>query len=94
MELGIRKKEKNFSTSLGRKKERLMCPVCYDLPSGEIFSCSNQHMICSDCLPQLVNNICPSCREALGGRPRRHAFAEADVRELNLLMEMTRRVPH
>ena len=87
------KKEREELLNLIReKKERLMCPVCYELPSGEIFSCSNQHMICSDCLPQLVNNICPTCREALGTRPRRHAFAEAGVRELNLLLEMTNRV--
>lgn len=74
------------------KKERLMCPVCYDLPSGEIFSCSNQHVICSVCLPRLVGNICPTCREALGTRPRRHAYAEDGVRELNRLLETTNRV--
>lgn len=74
------------------KKERLMCPACIDLPSGKIFCCSNQHVICSTCLPRLVGNTCPSCREALGARPRRHIHAEAGVRELQRLREVVNRI--
>jgi len=70
----------------------LKCPVCLHLPTNVIFSCSNQHIICSGCLPRLVDNTCPFCREALGARPRRHAFAEAGVRELSLLREVANRV--
>jgi len=83
-------KEKEELFNLMKKKEELLeCPVCTDLPSGEIFSCSNQHVICSGCLPQLVGNTCPTCREDLGVRPRHHIFAEAGVRELRLLREVT-----
>jgi len=90
-----RDKEERISQALqlganvADKEEMLKCPACLNLPTNVIFSCSNQHIICSGCLPQLVGNTCPTCREDLGVRPRHHIFAEAGVRELRLLREVT-----
>ena len=42
--------------------ERLQCPVCY-LPilKGQISTCSNGHIVCNTCKPQL--QCCPVCRD-------------------------------
>ena len=34
-------------------KEKLECPICFDLASAPIFCCLEQHLICSDCLPKV-----------------------------------------
>merc|ERR1711860_211756 len=41
------------------------CPVCFELMSApkRIFSCSNDHYICSLCLTDPKIMICPQCRE-------------------------------
>ena len=41
------------------------CPVCFELMSSpkRIFSCSNDHYICSMCLTDPKISSCPQCRE-------------------------------
>ncbi len=45
--------------------EEYDCPVCLELMSApkHIFACSNDHMLCSDCLKNNRINNCPICRE-------------------------------
>ena len=44
--------------------ERFQCPVCFELMKGplQIYSCSNDHFICSTCLNKPIM-ICPICRD-------------------------------
>ena len=41
------------------------CPICFELMSSpkRIFSCSNDHYICSICLTDPKLEACPQCRE-------------------------------
>ena len=41
------------------------CPVCLDIMSSpiRIYSCSNDHFICSKCLTKPKLTTCPQCRE-------------------------------
>ena len=45
------------------------CPVCFELPSGEVFQCRNGHLLCAECLQQHRNtarrNTCPTCRVSM-----------------------------
>lgn len=40
--------------------EQLKCPICYEVPSAEIFQCKNGHTICNRCLASVQQ--CPQCR--------------------------------
>ena len=35
------------------KEEELECPVCFEIVSPPIFTCSDLHLICSDCRPKV-----------------------------------------
>ena len=54
----------SFNTLESQVKEEFTCPVCKELmlPPLQIFSCSNDHFICSVCLDQVIE--CPICRES------------------------------
>ena len=41
------------------------CPVCFEvmIPPKRIYSCSNDHYICSLCLTDTKMKACPICRE-------------------------------
>ena len=41
------------------------CPVCFEImmPPKRIYSCSNDHYICSLCLTDTKMKACPLCRE-------------------------------
>ena len=41
------------------------CPVCFEVmvPPKRIYSCSNDHYICSLCLTDTKMSACPLCRE-------------------------------
>jgi len=42
-------------------REELCCPVCLEeLKNGEIFQCSDGHLICPGCKPKVLS--CPICR--------------------------------
>jgi len=68
---------------IAAKVEELECPVCLTTCSPPIYTCSNQHLLCSTCRPQLTT--CPVCRVVLGDELRVHRWAERDARELDQL---------
>jgi len=44
-------------------KDRVECPVCYDIPrSGPVPICPNGHIVCSKC----KRDACPTCRTLMG----------------------------
>ena len=55
------KKDDNQQTKL----EHFECPVCMEVMEAplQIFSCTNGHLICSDCLKSGSLTACPMCRE-------------------------------
>ena len=54
----------HFDNQIESMKEKLECPICFDLASAPIFCCLEQHLICSDCLPKvkrfLIKNLANS----------------------------------
>jgi len=77
--LELQQVEKRIAT----KTAELECPVCLNTCSPPIYTCPNQHLVCSTCRPQLTT--CPECRVDLGGQVRVHRYAERDARELDQL---------
>ncbi|XP_052753930.1 uncharacterized protein LOC113522990 [Galleria mellonella] len=59
----------------------LQCPVCYEIPSGQIFQCNEGHHVCGRCKVRL--DMCPVCRALFFGT-RNYAMEEliANVRKL------------
>ncbi|XP_031784129.1 uncharacterized protein LOC100679077 [Nasonia vitripennis] len=45
----------------------LQCPVCWELPSGLIFTCMKGHHICEHCQTKDGLNVCPSCESNFNG---------------------------
>lgn len=44
--------------------EMLECPACLDYPrSKPIFSCSNGHIVCSECRKNIKTESCPLCKD-------------------------------
>ena len=50
--------------------ESLVCPVCLDLPSGEVHQCFEGHCFCASCWNRLDPHRCPSCRDWLPNKNR------------------------
>jgi hypothetical protein len=43
--------------------------VCKVIPiNGPMHQCKNGHIVCNLCKPQLLNNLCPTCRDPIVGR--------------------------
>lgn len=59
----------------------LQCPVCYEIPSGQIFQCNEGHHVCGRCKMRL--HVCPVCRALFFGT-RNYAMEEliANIRRL------------
>lgn len=59
----------------------LQCPVCYEIPTGQIFQCNEGHHVCGRCKARL--DVCPVCRALFFGT-RNYAMEEliANVRKL------------
>ncbi|XP_026323641.1 uncharacterized protein LOC113232942 [Hyposmocoma kahamanoa] len=59
----------------------LQCPVCYEIPAGQIFQCNEGHHVCGRCKMRL--DVCPVCRALFFGT-RNYAMEEliANVRKL------------
>ncbi|CAH0722535.1 unnamed protein product, partial [Brenthis ino] len=59
----------------------LQCPVCYEIPSGQIFQCNEGHHVCGRCKMRL--DVCPVCRALFFGT-RNYAMEEliANFRKL------------
>merc|ERR1712130_1098971 len=74
----------NINKKIEDKESDLECPVCLEVSSSPIFSCDEQHIICSDCRPKV--SICPECREPYPDKPRRHRYAEKAAKELEALI--------
>ena len=74
-----------FQRSIQEKESELECPVCLETAGGEIFSCVEQHLVCSQCRPRVVE--CPQCRQLYPPTPIRHRYAEKMVGDLERLRE-------
>ena len=58
---------------IATKLEELECPVCFTTCSPPIYTCPNQHLVCSTCRPHLAT--CPECRVTYGGQMRVHRYS-------------------
>ena len=59
----------------------LACPVCLELPAGEVHQCFEGHCYCVDCYRRLQPRHCPECREPIS-RKNRSRDREARVAAL------------
>ena len=48
----------------------LACPVCLELPAGEVHQCFEGHCYCVDCWRRLQPRRCPECRDPIPLRNR------------------------
>mmetsp|Transcript_23416 Transcript_23416/g.54186 ORF Transcript_23416/g.54186 Transcript_23416/m.54186 type:complete len:297 (-) Transcript_23416:569-1459(-) len=48
----------------------LECPICLELPPGEVHQCTNGHCYCVQCFNVISPRRCPECRERLPRRNR------------------------
>ena len=54
----------------------LECVVCLDVPTGEVFSCTEHHILCSECKHKIIM-FCPICRQNFVKQPpTRNRLAE------------------
>lgn len=67
--------------SLPDLDDLLQCPVCYEIPSGQIFQCNEGHHVCGRCKARL--DLCPVCRSLFFGT-RNYAMEEliANIKKL------------
>ncbi|XP_068628541.1 uncharacterized protein [Battus philenor] len=67
--------------SLLNLDDLLQCPVCYEIPTGQIFQCNEGHHVCGRCKARL--DVCPVCRALFFGT-RNYAMEEliANFRKL------------
>ncbi|XP_023934426.2 uncharacterized protein LOC112043316 [Bicyclus anynana] len=59
--------------SLLNLDDLLQCPVCYEIPPGQIFQCNEGHHVCGGCKLRL--DVCPVCRALFFGT-RNYAMEE------------------
>ncbi|ODM90283.1 putative E3 ubiquitin-protein ligase SINA-like 6 [Orchesella cincta] len=52
------------------------CPICLEVPEGDIFQCTAGHMICSSCIPKVDGDRCPQCRIPFGNPKIRSRILE------------------
>ena len=71
--------------TIKEKESDLECPICLEIAGGQIFCCVEQHLVCSQCRPRVVE--CPQCRQPYPPYPMRHRYAEKIVEELEGLRE-------
>ena len=86
----LTKSIKEKEEAIREKESDLECPVCLETAGGEIFSCVEQHLVCSQCRPRVVE--CPQCRQPYPPTPLRHRYAEKMVGELERLREELGRI--
>ena len=59
----------------------LECVICITIPPGEVFTCSNDHILCSECNSKV--NVCPVCQINFEETPaRRNRLAEKLIQKL------------
>ena len=76
--------------AIREKESDLECPVCLETAGGEIFCCVEQHLVCSQCRPRVVE--CPQCRQPYPPTPLRHRYAEKMVGELERLRKELKKI--
>merc|ERR1712150_42097 len=81
---------KEKEEAIREKESDLECPVCLETAGGEILSCIQQHLVCSQCRPRVVE--CPQCRQPYPPTPLRHRYAEKSVGQLERLREEMARI--
>ena len=86
----IKKCKEDKEEAIREKEYDLECPVCLETAGGEIYSCAEQHLVCSQCRPRVVE--CPQCRQPYPPTPIRHRYAEKSVGELERLKEKLDRI--
>ena len=52
-------------------KKEYSCPICFEdmKPPLQIYACAQDHFICSVCLKQNSDNLCPMCRDDFNKNP-------------------------
>ncbi|CAL8068186.1 unnamed protein product [Orchesella dallaii] len=55
-------------------EEHQNCPICFEIPSQEIYQCVGGHTICHNCIITL--RACPQCRELYGTKKIRNRVLE------------------
>ena len=76
--------------AIREKESDLECPVCLETAGGEIFCCVEQHLVCYQCRPRVVE--CPQCRQSYPPTPLRHRYAEKMAGQLERLREELGRI--
>ena len=60
------------------KVASLACPVCFELPAGEVHQCHQGHCCCVNCWHRLeAPRRCPECRETI---PRNNRNRDREAR--------------
>ena len=63
--------------------KELECVVCLQVPRTEVFSCTEHHILCSDCKNKILR-LCPVCRQNFAKiPPARNRLAEKMILRLN-----------
>ena len=70
----------------------LACPICFELPAGEVHQCLEGHCYCVDCWRRLQPRRCPECRDPIPLRNRSRA-QEARVAALPAVCRTTATIP-
>ena len=85
-------KEHNLPSSIVKKskaerlREEFECPICQEDMRRplQIFGCTNDHLLCSECLKDPRLKACPICREDFASnRPQRRTTTEKLVENLS-----------
>ena len=64
-------------------RKELECSVCLQVPRTEVFSCTEHHILCSDCKKKILK-LCPVCRQNFAKiPPARNRLAEKMILRLN-----------
>jgi len=81
-----------LDNSIIDKEKDLECPVCLETASSPIYSCQENHLICSVCRPKVAE--CPECRMVYRDNEgmRRHRYAEKTATELERLIEQRNKI--
>ena len=76
--------EKGFNAQLNMKEgasSELECVICLELPPKQVFSCTEQHILCSNCNSRVEK--CPICRQNFKATPTtRNRLAEKIILRL------------
>ena len=74
--LALGKEGAKMAEGAGDLAASLACPVCFELPAGEVHQCYEGHCYCIDCFRRLHPRRCPECRDPIPLRNRSRAQEE------------------